>query len=111
MKSGKLRAVAVTCPQRLSLTPDIPTVSESGVPGFIVTGWYLMMAPGGTPPDVVAKLNAEVVKAVHGAAVKDRFAALGTEPVGGAPEECAASVRSEIQKWEKVVRASGAKAD
>jgi tripartite-type tricarboxylate transporter receptor subunit TctC len=111
VKSGRLRAVAVTGPKRLSLTPDVPTVSESGVPGFVVTGWYLMMAPGGTPRDIVAKLNAEVAKAVHSAAVKDRFSTLGTEPVGGTPEECAAFVRSEIQKWEKVVRASGAKAD
>jgi len=111
VKSGRLRAVAVTGPKRLSLTPDVPTVSESGVPGFVVTGWYLMMAPGGTPRDIIAKLNAEVTRAVHSAAVKDRFSTLGTEPVGSTPEECAAFVRSEIQKWEKVVRASGAKAD
>jgi tripartite-type tricarboxylate transporter receptor subunit TctC len=111
VKSGKLRAVAVTGPKRLSLTPEIPTVAEAGVPQFIVTGWYLMMAPGGTPRDIVTKLNAEIVKAVHSSAVKERFATLGTEPIGSTPEDCAAFVRSEIQKWEKVVKASGAKAD
>jgi tripartite-type tricarboxylate transporter receptor subunit TctC len=111
VKSGRLRAVAVTGPKRLALTPNIPTVVEAGVPGFVVTGWYLMMAPGGTPRDILARLNAEVVKAVHSPVVKERFATLGTEPVGSTLEECASFVRSEIQKWEKVVRASGAKAD
>ena len=111
VKSGRLRAIAVTGPKRLSLTPDVPTVSESGVSGFVVTGWYLMMAPGGTSRDIVTKLNGEIIKAVHSTAVKERFATLGTEPVGSTPEDCAAFVRSEIQKWEKVVKASGAKAD
>lgn len=111
VKSGRLRAVAVTGPKRLPLTPDIPTAVEAGVPGFVVTGWYLMMAPGGTPREILAKLNAEVVKAVHSPAVRDRFSTLGTEPVGSSLEDCAAFVRSEIQKWEKVVKASGAKAD
>jgi tripartite-type tricarboxylate transporter receptor subunit TctC len=69
------------------------------------------MAPGATPREIVTRLNAETVKAVHSPAVRERFAALGTEPVGNSSEECAAFVRSEIQKWEKVVKASGAKAD
>lgn len=111
VKSGKLRAIAVTGPKRLSLTPEIPTVSESGVPGFEVTGWYIMLAPAGTPRGVIVKLNAEVVKAVQSPAVKERFASLGTEPVGNSPEACAEFIRSEIAKWAKVVKASGAKAD
>jgi tripartite-type tricarboxylate transporter receptor subunit TctC len=111
IKSGRLRGIAVTGPKRLSLTPEIPTVSESGVPGFEVTGWYMMLAPAGVPRDIINKLNSEIVKAVHSPGVKDRFAALGTEPVGNSPEACAEFLRAEIAKWTKVVRAAGAKAD
>lgn len=111
IKSGRLRAIAVTGPRRLSLTPEVPTVSESGVPGFEVTGWYMMLAPAGVPRDIIARLNSEVVKAVHSASVKERFAALGTEPVGSSPEACGEFLRAEIAKWTKVVRAAGAKAD
>ena len=111
IKSGRLRGIAVTGPKRLALTPEIPTVSESGVPGFEVTGWYMMLAPAGVPRDIIAKLNSEIVKAVHSATVKDRFAALGTEPVGNSPEVCGEFLRAEIAKWTKVVRAAGAKTD
>ena len=111
IKSGRLRAIAVTGPKRLSLTPDIPTVSESGVPGFEVTGWYMMLAPAGVPREIITKLNSEIVKAVHSASVKERFAALGTEPVGSSAEVCGEFLRAEIVKWTKVVRAAGAKAD
>lgn len=111
IKSGRLRGIAVTGPKRLSLTPEIPTVSESGVPGFEVTGWYMMLAPAGVPRDIINKLNSEIVKAVHSSGVKDRFAALGTEPVGNSPEACGEFLRAEIAKWTKVVRAAGAKAD
>ena len=111
IKTGRLRAIAVTGPKRLSLTPEIPTVSEAGVPGFEVTGWYMMLAPAGVPRDIIARLNSEIVKAVHSASVKDRFAALGTEPVGNSPEACGEFLRAEIAKWTKVVRAAGAKSD
>jgi tripartite-type tricarboxylate transporter receptor subunit TctC len=111
IKSGRLRAIAVTGPKRLSLTPEIPTVSESGIPGYEVTGWYMMLAPAGVPRDIVSKLNGEIIKAVHSASVKERFAALGTEPVGNSPEACGEFLRAEIAKWTKVVRAAGAKAD
>ncbi len=111
IKTGRLRGIAVTGPKRLSLTPEIPTVSESGVPGFEVTGWYMMLAPVGVPRDIITRLNGEIVKAVHSPAVKERFAALGTEPVGNSPEACAEFLRAEIAKWTKVVRAAGAKAD
>ncbi len=111
INSGRLRAIAVTGPKRLSLTPEVPTVSESGVPGFEVTGWYMMLAPAGVPRDIIVRLNGEVVKAVHSTAVKERFAALGTEPIGNSPEACGEFLRSEIAKWTKVVRAAGAKAD
>jgi tripartite-type tricarboxylate transporter receptor subunit TctC len=111
IKSGRLRGIAVTGPKRLALTPEIPTVSESGVPGFEVTGWYMMLAPAGVPRDIITRLNGEIVKAVHSPTVKERFAALGTEPVGNSPEACGDFLRAEIAKWTKVVRAAGAKAD
>ena len=111
IRSGRLRGIAVTGPKRLAQTAEIPTVSESGVPGFEVTGWYMMLAPAGVPRDIIAKLNSEIVKAVHSASVKERFSALGTEPVGNSPEACGEFLRAEIAKWTKVVRAAGAKAD
>jgi tripartite-type tricarboxylate transporter receptor subunit TctC len=111
IKSGRLRGIAVTGPKRLALTPDIPTVSESGVPGFEVTGWYMMLAPSGVPRDIITRLNGEIAKAVHSPVVKERFAALGTEPVGNSAEACGEFLRTEIAKWTKVVRAAGAKPD
>ncbi len=111
VRSGKLRAIAVTGPKRLSQTPEIPTIAESGIPEFVVTGWYIMLAPAGTPRDFIAKLSAEVAKAVHSPSMKERFASFGTEPVGSSPEECAEFIRLEIAKWAKVVKASGARAD
>ena len=111
IKTGRLRAIAVTGPRRLALTPEIPTVAESGVPGFELTGWYMMLAPAGVPREIIARLNSELVKAVHTPQVKERFAALGTEPVGNSAEACGEFLRAEIAKWTKVVRASGAKAD
>ncbi len=111
IKTGRLRAIAVTGPKRLALTPEIPTVAESGVPGYEVTGWYMMLAPAGVPRDILVKLNSEIVKAVHAVSVKERFAALGTESVGNSAEACGEFLRAEIAKWSKVVRAAGAKAD
>jgi tripartite-type tricarboxylate transporter receptor subunit TctC len=101
IKSGRLRALAVTGPKRLALTPDIPTVSESGMPGYEVTGWYMLLAPAAVPQDIVARLNSETVKALHSAPVKQRFAALGTEAVGSSPAACSESLRTEIAKWAK----------
>ena len=111
VKSGRLRALAVTGPKRLALTPAVPTVSEAGVPDFVVTGWYILLAPAGTPRDIVTRLSGEVAKAVQAPQVKERFASLGIEPAASTPEECAAFIRGEIAKWEKVVKASGARAD
>ncbi len=111
IKAGKLRAIAVTGAQRLSEMPNIPTVSESGVPGFEVTGWYGVLAPAGTPREIINKLGAEIAKVVQDSTVRERFASLGTVPVGSSPEQFTAFLRAETEKWSRVVKASGARPD
>ena len=91
--------------------PNIPTVSEAGVPGFEVTGWYGVLAPAGTPREIISKLSAEIVKVVQDSTVRERFASLGTVPVGSSPEEFAAFLHAETEKWSRVVKASGARPD
>jgi tripartite-type tricarboxylate transporter receptor subunit TctC len=111
VKSGKVRALAVTTAKRSPTVPDLPTIAESGVPGFDISTWYGVWAPAGTPKDIVNKIAAEIAKALHQPAVRERLAALGAEPVGNTPEEFAAYCQSELAKWSKIVRESGAKAD
>ncbi len=109
VKAGKLRALGVTSARRSSIAPDIPTLAESGVPGFEVTSWYGLMVPAGTPKDIVARLHAAAVSALAQPEVKERFAPTDLEPVGSTPEQFGALVRSEVAKWAKVIRASGMK--
>ena len=109
IRTGRLRAIAVTGPQRFSELPDIPTVSEAGVPGYIVTGWFGVLAPSGTPREIVNRLSAEIATAVQHPAVRERFAALGTAPVQSTPEAFAAFLAAETEKWARVVKASGAR--
>lgn len=111
VRSGRIRAIATTGLSRSPIAPDVPTVSESGIPQFDVRGFYLLLGPAGIPQAIVTKLNGEVVKALKVPAVKNRLDQLGAEPVGSSPEECSGLVRSEITKWEPVVRESGAKVD
>ena len=111
VRSGRLRAVAVTGEKRSPVTPEIPTITESAVPGFVVTGFYILMAPAGTPRDIVGKINAEAVRALQSADMKDRLSALGLEPVGSSPDAAAAFIKAEIAKWAPVIKAAGMKAD
>ncbi|MFO1413137.1 MAG: tripartite tricarboxylate transporter substrate binding protein [Burkholderiales bacterium] len=111
VKAGKLRALAVTSAKRSPLLPDVPTIAESGYPGFEVNGWYGLLAPAGTPPEIVAKLHDEVVKVLALPEVRDKIAADGAEPVGNTPAQFDAYIRSEAVKWAKVIQESGAKAD
>ena len=111
VKSGKLRAIASTGARRSPVAPEVPTINESAVPGFIVTGFVILMAPAGTPPNIIATLNAEAVKGIQSAALKDRLAALGLEPVGSSPQECTAFIAAEIAKWAPIVKAGGMKVD
>lgn len=109
IRSGRLRALAVTGAQRSPAAPDVPTIAESGFPGFEATAWYGVLAPAGTPKAVVLRLHDDVVKALRDPDVDKRLAGLGFEIAGTAPEQFAAYIRSEIKKWAKAVAASGAK--
>ncbi len=109
-REGKIRAIAVTTAKRSSAAPEIPTIAES-IPGFEATTWFAMFAPAGTPKPVVDRLNAEVLRVFRLPEVAERLKTLGLEAVLSSPEELAAYQASEIVKWTKVVRESGAKAE
>jgi len=111
IRSGRLRALAVIAPQRLAALPDVPTIAEAGLPGFEVTTWYGILVPASTPRPVVARLNAELVKAMHSPEVKERLAGLGTDAVTSTPEEFSAYIKREIAKWGEVIRKAGLKAE
>ena len=111
IKAGTVRALAVTTAKRSALAPDLPTVNESGLPGFDISTWFGVFAPAGTPAPVVRRLHDEFVKALASADVRERMLALGAEPVGNTPEQFAAFVDLEAKKYAKLVKASGAKAD
>ena len=109
IKAGRLRALAVTGAQRSPAVPDVPTIAESGFPGFAATAWYGVLATAGTPKPIVNRLHDEIVRALALPDVKERLNNVGFELVGGTPDEFAAFIKSEIAKWAKVVKASGAK--
>ena len=111
VKQGKLRALAVSSSKRLTTAPDIPTVAELGYPGFSGVPWVAIMAPANTPAPIVAKLNAEVNKALASKDIRDQFSGQGVEPMQMSPEELGTFVKSELAKWTKVVKDSGAKVE
>jgi tripartite-type tricarboxylate transporter receptor subunit TctC len=111
-RDHRLRALAVAMPRRLAVLPEVPTLEEAaGLPGFEMSAWQGLLVPAGTPKDVVARLNAEVNKAVQNADLRQRLAAGGSEPLGGTSEQYAAYIRSELARWTRVVREAGARAD
>lgn len=110
-KAGSLRPLAVTSAQRSPALPNTPTLAESGLPGFEATSWFALFAPKGTPTEITAKLNQEVRKALEAPELRTRFAELGGEIRPMSPDELSAYVRSEHEKWGRVVKASGAKVD
>jgi tripartite-type tricarboxylate transporter receptor subunit TctC len=111
VKSGRLKVLAVGSAQRSLAAPELVTIAESGYPGFETVGWAGLLAPAGTPRDIVTKLNAEVVRILSQTEVTGRFVTLGAELVSSSPEEFGAYIRSETAKWGKVIKDSGAKAD
>jgi tripartite-type tricarboxylate transporter receptor subunit TctC len=111
VKSGKLRALAVSSASRVTALPDVPTLAESGFPGFDDYTWVGLFLPAGAPAEIVQKLNAAVNQSLQGAEMKEKLAALAFEPVGGSPQEFAAYLRSEIARWGKIVREGNIKAE
>ncbi len=109
IKAGKLRALAVTSAKRTPLLPDVPTLAEAGVPGIEAAAWHGVLAPAGTPPEIVAKLNAEIVKILKSPEMTKRLGDLGLDPIGSSPQAFSEFIVSENVKWAKVVKASGAK--
>jgi tripartite-type tricarboxylate transporter receptor subunit TctC len=111
VKGGKLRALAITSAQRSPLEPALPTMAESGVPGYEVVGWQGLFAVAGTPPEIVARLQAEVAKVLRLPEVRERLAALGAEPVGSTPQEFGAFVRAENARWGRMIREKGIRSE
>lgn len=109
VKSGKARVLAVSSARRAAQLPDVPTVDQAGLKGFETAAWSGLYAPAGTPPEVIARLNAEVVKILKMPSVKEQLAGQGAEPVGDTPEEFGRFTRDEIAKWAKLIKISGAK--
>jgi tripartite-type tricarboxylate transporter receptor subunit TctC len=111
VKAGRLRGLATSGTKRTPLAPDLPTVAESGVPGYEVMVWFGLVAPAGTPREIVQKLNAETLKILAMPDVRERFLAQGVEPVGGTPEQFGEHIRSQMSKWARVVKDAGVKAE
>ena len=112
IKGGKIKALAVTSAQRSAALPDVPTVEEAaGLKGFEASSWFGLLAPAGTPPDVVSRIQQEVAKSLATPGMKERLATLGAIPSGNTPAQFTALIESEHKKWAEVVKASGAKVD
>jgi tripartite-type tricarboxylate transporter receptor subunit TctC len=111
VKSGKMKLIAVASAKRIPMLPDTPTIAESGVPGFEATQWYGLLAPAGTPPAIVDRLAGEIRKALGNAEVKRRLEAEGADPVGNTPAQFAQVIKSELARWQTVIRQAGIKAE
>lgn len=111
LKAGKIRGLAVTSRKRFFAIPDVPTVAESGFPGFEDYTWVGVLAPAGTPPDVIARLNGEINKLLATSDMQSRLAAVGFEPVGGSVAEAAGYLKTELTRWAKVVKETGVRAE
>ena len=111
IRAGRIRAIAVTSLKRSNAAPDIPSVSESGVPGYEASSWFGLLAPAGTPREIVTRLNTDALKTLRMREVHDLLVRQGMDPAGSTPAEFDAYLRSEIAKWTRVVKESGIKAN
>ena len=111
VKANRLRALAVSTLKRSPALPSLATVAESGLPGFEVSVWFGVLAPAGTPRDIVSRLNAIIVKALVSPDTRERLAGQGAEPIGNTPEEFTAQMQRDLVKWAKVVKSAGIKLD
>ena len=111
VKAGKLRALAVTGVKRAAAVPEVPTIAESGLVGYEYRSWMGVAAPAGTPKEIIARLNAEIVRALRTAEAREWFAAQGADAVGDAPEEFGAVIRADYARWGQIIREAGIKAD
>jgi tripartite-type tricarboxylate transporter receptor subunit TctC len=110
-KSGRVRALAVSGAHRSPAFPDLPTIAEAGVPGYVAPTWTGVIAPAGVPRPIVDKLNTAINRAITSESFKEKFAKIGDEPGGGSPEDFAEVIRSDSAKWADVIKRSGAKLD
>ena len=111
VQARRLRPIALSGPRRTTAAPGIPTIAESGIPGFAVTSWFGVAAPAKTPRPIIDRLHAEMVRALATPDLRDRIQAMGADPVGNTPEQYTAFVQNEIAKWAKVIRAAGIKGE
>jgi tripartite-type tricarboxylate transporter receptor subunit TctC len=111
VKNGRLRAIAISTAARSPAIPDLPTVAEAGVPGYESSLWYGVLLPARTPPAIIARLNETINAILREADVKERFAALGAEPLGSSPADFGKYIRTEVIKWGKVIKTVGIRAD
>jgi len=110
-RTGRLRSLAVSSVKRSSVMPDLPTIAESGLPGFEATSWNGLMTPAGVPAPIIAKIYKDAVQALRAPDVRDKLAADGAEPVANSPEEFSRHIRSEFEKWGRVIKAAGLRAE
>ncbi|MBI4191526.1 MAG: tripartite tricarboxylate transporter substrate binding protein, partial [Betaproteobacteria bacterium] len=111
LSSGKLRGIAVTGLKRSHVMPQLPTMDESGLPGYTITSWQGVLAPARTPEEIIARLNGEIAKLLRVPEMRNRMDELGFDIIGSTPEEFAQHLRTETEKWAKVVKASGSRVD
>lgn len=111
VRANRLRALAVASAKRSPSVPELPTIAEAAIPGFAVDQWYSVMAPAGTPRDIVNKLHGEIVKTVNDPATKERLLAMGLDPVGSTPDDFTAYLKTETAKWSKLVKEAGIRAN
>jgi tripartite-type tricarboxylate transporter receptor subunit TctC len=111
IRGGKLKALAVTSATRSPALPSVPTIAEAGLPGYEASSWFGVLAPAGTPKDIVDKLSQTIAKALQAPEMKERLSAQGADAIGSTPDQFATHIKTEIDKWSKVVKVSGAKVD